>query len=237
MTMEGRYLLVKLTNQNLNDHQGLNERKGCLKSKGCLESKAQKQRQSEGEHQKADCSLNPESMTDAITINDDHRDMDHVGPVGDLKYCEVRGTFVFYSKEGYKGYIKHAVDGTKEMVKEMEPKDSILTRFQSVRIAGNHEQWDADTITFYEGEDFSGIAEMCDDGKQSSELNNPGSAIITGKSDTPWSVYAENGKCYEVKAFDTIDGIAKFYRSLKQELTEGANVNRVEKGSCNPEFE
>ena len=31
-----------------------------------------------------------------------------------------------------------------------------------------------DTITFYEGEDFSGNAEMCDDGKQSSELNNPG---------------------------------------------------------------
>ena len=58
--------------------------------------------QSEGEHQKADCALNRDSMVNAITINDDHRDMDHVGPVGDLKYCEVRGTFVFYSQEGYK---------------------------------------------------------------------------------------------------------------------------------------
>ena len=57
---------------------------------------------SEGEHQKADCAPNPESMIDGVTINDDHRDMDSVGKVGDLKYCEVRGTFVFYSQEGYK---------------------------------------------------------------------------------------------------------------------------------------
>jgi len=193
--------------------------------------------QSEDDHQSAVCAPSQEQIEfNGYTIDDDRRDMDQV-PVADMKYCVVRGTFVFYSEENYEGYIKHAVDGTEDMVKNMEPKDSILTRVQSVRIAGNHDQWDADTITFYEGEDFSGNAEMCDDGKQSSELNNPGSAIITGKSDTPWSVYAENGKCYEVKAFDPLEGIAKFYRSLKQELTEGSNVNRVEKGYCPTEFE
>ena len=43
------------------------------------------------------------------------------------------------------------------------------------RIAGNKEKWDADTITFYQGEDFSGVAEMYDDVKSSgTELNNPG---------------------------------------------------------------
>ena len=50
-------------------------------------------------------------------------------------------------------------------------------------------------------------------------------------------MYAENGKCYELKVIDSIEGIASFYRFLKQELTEGSNVNRVEKGYCNPEFE
>ena len=57
--------------------------------------------QSEGEHQKADCALNPESMINGVTIDDNYRDMDNVARVGDLKYCEVRGTFVFYSEEGY----------------------------------------------------------------------------------------------------------------------------------------
>ena len=59
---------------------------------------------SEGEHQKAVCARNPESITfdDKYIIDKDHRTMDHVGPVGDMKYCEVRGTFVFYSEEDYK---------------------------------------------------------------------------------------------------------------------------------------
>ena len=43
------------------------------------------------------------------------------------------------------------------------------------RIAGNHEKWDADTITFYEGEDFAGDDEMYDDVNTSADdLNNPG---------------------------------------------------------------
>ena len=42
------------------------------------------------------------------------------------------------------------------------------------RIAGNREKWDADTITFYDGEDFSGHPEMFDDVVSSSSLDNPG---------------------------------------------------------------
>ena len=43
------------------------------------------------------------------------------------------------------------------------------------RIAGNHEKWYADTITFYEDEDFSGDDEMYDDVNSSADhLNNPG---------------------------------------------------------------
>ena len=42
------------------------------------------------------------------------------------------------------------------------------------RIAGNHYKWDADTITFYEGEDFSGHAETYDEVVSSSSLDNPG---------------------------------------------------------------
>jgi len=188
---------------------------------------------SEDDHQSAVCARNPESIgIKDYTIDDDRRDMDQV-PVGDIKYCEVRGTFVFYSEANYKGYIKHAVDGTKEMVKEMEPTDSILTRVQSVRIAGNHDEWDADTITFYQGEDFSGNAEMCDDGKQSSELNNPGSAIVTGRSESPWSVFTDNESCHELTVADYKSGMAGFYRSLKEE-TSGSNIIRVEKGFCPP---
>jgi len=193
---------------------------------------------SEGEHQVAVCAPDAESIKfdKSYTIDGDHRTLDHVGPVGDMKYCEVRGTFVFYSEEDYKGYIKYAADGTNEMIKEMDPKDSTLTRIQSVRIAGNHEKWDADTITFYDEEDFSGGDEMFDKVFSSSSLDNPGSAIVTGRSETPWHVYAENGKCYELNVIDADSGIARFYRSLKQELTEGSNIERVEKGFCPTEF-
>ena len=60
---------------------------------------------SEGEHQEAVCARDPESIRFdhlSYTIDSDHRTMDHVGPVGDMKYCEVRGTFIFYSEEDYK---------------------------------------------------------------------------------------------------------------------------------------
>jgi len=191
--------------------------------------------QSEGEHQKADCAPNAESMINGVTINDNHRTMDDVAPVGNLKYCEVRGTFVFYSQEGYKGSIRYATDGDKKMLSEMSPEDSTLTRIQSVRIAGNKEKWDADTITFYAGEDFSGNAEMYDDVNPSGdELNNPGSAIITGLDSSKWSLFDEQGNCIEVQPLDPPVGIAKFYRNLRQDLFNGYNIKKVEKGTwCN----
>ena len=60
------------------------------------------------------------------------------------------------------------------------------------------------------------------------------SAIITGRSGSPWSVYTEDGICYELKATDPEDGIAEFYRSLKKEITFGSNIKRAEKGFCRP---
>ena len=60
------------------------------------------------------------------------------------------------------------------------------------------------------------------------------SAIITGRSGSPWSVYTEDGICYELKATDPENGIAEFYRSLKMEITFGSNVKSVKKGPCRP---
>ena len=58
---------------------------------------------SKGEHQEAVCARNPESIGyDDYLIDNNYRTMDHVGPIGDLKHCEVQGTFVFYSEENYK---------------------------------------------------------------------------------------------------------------------------------------
>jgi len=190
---------------------------------------------SEGENQVAVCAPDQESIKfdKSYTIDKDYRTMDNVAPVGNLKYCEVRGTFVFYSEEGYKGRIKYAVDGTEKALKEMFPEDSSLTRMKSVRIAGNHEKWDADTITFYEGEDFAGDDEMYDDVNRSADhLNNPGSAIVTGSRSSLWSVYDEQGTCWELKPADAKEGHAQFFRSLKQEPFSGYNIKRVEKGSC-----
>ena len=43
------------------------------------------------------------------------------------------------------------------------------------RIVGDPSKWDADTITFYQDEDFSGASELFDDRVSSSDtLNNPG---------------------------------------------------------------
>jgi len=189
--------------------------------------------QSEDQHQSAVCARDSESITHfGITIDDNHRTMDDVGKVGDMKYCEVRGSFVFYSERNYKGYIKHAVDGDKAMVQEMEPKDSILTEIRSVRIAGNHEQWDADTITFYDDEDFSGNPEMYDDEVSSSDLDNPSSAIVTGYRSSLWAVYDEEGNCWELKPEDAQVGHAQFFRSLKQDPFSGNKIVKVVKASC-----
>jgi len=189
--------------------------------------------QSEDAKQKAVCAPDAESIAHfGITIDDNHRTMDDVGKVGDMKYCEVRGTFVFYSERNYKGNIKHAVDGTDAMVQEMEPKDSILTEIRSVRIAGHHEQWDADTITFYADEDFSGNPEMFDDEVSSSDLDNPGSAIVTGSRSSLWSVFDDQGNCWELKPADAKAGHAQFYRSLKQSPFYGNKIVKVVKAPC-----
>ena len=51
----------------------------------------------------------------------------------------------------------------------------IIHIFFSSRLVGDPEKWDADTITFYDEENFSGDDEMYDDVNKSAEdLNNPG---------------------------------------------------------------
>ena len=57
------------------------------------------------------------------------------------------------------------------------------------------------------------------------------SAIVTGRSESPWAVFTENETCHELEVADYKSGMAGFYRSLKQE-TFGSNIIRVEKGFC-----
>ena len=52
------------------------------------------------------CAVNPESIEkNGYYLRRTSNDMDNVGSVDDMKYCQVQGTFVFYSEEGHKVII------------------------------------------------------------------------------------------------------------------------------------
>ena len=57
------------------------------------------------------------------------------------------------------------------------------------------------------------------------------SAIITGLESSLWSVFDEQGNCKEVTVRDPTYGIARFYRNLREDLFDGYNIKRVQKGS------
>ena len=53
------------------------------------------------EDQSAKCARNKDQIEfNSYYIKKDHRDMDAF-PIQEIKYCEIKGTFVFYSEEGY----------------------------------------------------------------------------------------------------------------------------------------
>ena len=62
---------------------------------------------SEDKAQFAKCARNKDRIEfESYLITKDHRDMDAF-PIQEIKYCEIKGTFVFYSEEGYEVSMIH----------------------------------------------------------------------------------------------------------------------------------
>jgi len=160
---------------------------------------------------------------------------DHL-KLSSINYCEIKGNFIFYSSENYKGSFKYIGGNDYNMWKrhlsEMEPSVSFLDKVNSVRKVGHPGVFHADTVTFFKNKLFQGDQlEMIDDGRTEQKLSfNPGSAVITGRESSEWTIFDSNGDCFRLIPENSGDAIPAFIPDLDEARRNDAPIERIIKG-------
>jgi len=178
--------------------------------------------------QSAECSKSYDTMGEyKETIEDSHPDMGDLKPDW-VQYCVLNGAFVFYSEPNYQGQIKYGGPGKSEYINDMEPDGQTVNKVGSIRIMGNLDNWESDSLTLFEEENLGGftLRELDEDATAVDLTFSPRSAAITGTS--YWTVYAGND-CRNILPGDD-SGYPRFISNVQNELNFYGNINKAAKG-------
>jgi len=145
-----------------------------------------------------------------------------------VQYCKLNGIFVFYSEENYQGQIKYGGPGQSEYISDLEPKDQTVTKVGSVRIIGDLDNAQADTLTLFGEENLGGYTDrMLDENDSAVDLTfSPRSAVVTGVYF--WTIYAGND-CRNIDPKNDV-GDPKFITNLPSEFQFYGNIDKAVKG-------
>lgn len=190
--------------------------------------------------QKVTCAKDKDALADQLacqnfTFDKDYRDhLDYAA--SSIEYCEFDGTFVFYSETRFRGNVKYGYRNKKDYLKDLHPIKSHVTAVKSVRLIGHDNAWDANTLTFFEGRNFTGEKEEFDE-KKSHSTNlkfSPSSVIVTGEEF--WTIWfgKDGTECRALEPSNRATKRPKFITSLtKYDLN---NIVEVKiKNNCPPQ--